>query len=109
MTKIEIIKKRAEERKKAVEGLVEEALKGGWASDRDQAYLFVPKSLTKNVILDVIEVGEVAVILHGDDRLGEGLVRVQGRGGEGGAQSDRGGLEADLLASLFFPSGWWSK
>ena len=75
MTKIEIIKKRAEERKKAVEGLVEEALKEGWASNRDQAYLFVPKSLTKNVVLDVIEVGNVAVILRGDDRFDEGFVK----------------------------------
>jgi hypothetical protein len=72
---IEIIKKKIEERKKAVEGLVEEALKEGRARNRDQAYLFVPKSLTKNVVLDVLEVGEVAVILHGDDRLGEGFVK----------------------------------
>jgi hypothetical protein len=72
--KIEI-KKKVEERKRTIEKAVEEALKEGWASNRDQAYLFVPKSLTKNVVLDVIEVGEVAVILHGDDRLGEGFVK----------------------------------
>jgi len=72
---IEIIKKKVEERKRAVEHSIEEALKEGWASNRDQAYLFVPKFLVKNVVLDVIEVGEVAVILHGDDRLGEGFVK----------------------------------
>jgi hypothetical protein len=54
---------------------VEEALKEGRASNRDQAYLFVPKSLTKNVVLDVVEVGKVAVILRGDDRFGEGFVK----------------------------------
>jgi hypothetical protein len=72
--KIEI-KKKVEERKRTIEKAVEEALKEGWASNRDQAYLFVPKSLTKNVVLDVIEIGEVAVILHGDDRFGEGFVK----------------------------------
>ena len=77
MTKIEIVRRKIEERKKAVEDIIEEALKEGWASDRDQAYLFVPKSLTKNVVLDVIEAGKAAVtvILHGDDRLGEGFVK----------------------------------
>jgi len=76
LTKIEIIKKKVEERRREVAKYVEEALKEGWASNRDQAYLFVPKSLTKNVVLDVVEVGdEVAVILHGDDRFGEGFVK----------------------------------
>jgi hypothetical protein len=75
MTKIEIIKKRAEERKKTVEGLVEEALKEGRACNRDQAYLFVPKSLTKNVVLDVIEAGKATVILHGDDLFDEGMIK----------------------------------
>ena len=71
----EIIKKKVEERRREVAKYVEEALKEGLASNRDQAYLFVPKSLTKNVVLDVIEVGEAAVILHGDDHLDEGFVK----------------------------------
>jgi hypothetical protein len=76
LTKIEIVKRRVEERRRAIEGIVEEALKEGRASDRERAfYVFVPKNLTKNVVLDVIEAGKVVVILHGDDLFDEGMIK----------------------------------
>jgi hypothetical protein len=75
LTKIEIIKKKVEERRREVAKYVEGALKEGRVSNRDQAYLFVPKFLVKNVVLDAIEVGNVAVILRGDDRFDEGFVK----------------------------------
>jgi hypothetical protein len=104
LTKIEIIKKKVEERKKAVEGLVEEALREGRASNREQAFhVFVPRHLKRNVVLDVLGDDRVAVILYGDDRFDEGFIKkIELRLGEGALLSEfkKWAVEEGIIKAL---------
>jgi hypothetical protein len=101
---IERVRRKVEERKRAVENAMEGALREGRASNREQAFhVFVPRHLKRNVVLDVLGDDRVAVILYGDDRFDEGVVRkIELRLGEGALLSEfkKWALEEGIIKAL---------